>query len=207
MKLHHVLPAVFAITTLHAFAVQAADAPPGMTEKVRGTLVSGSAEAVTLRTASGEVLNARVTPATRINAVSAATFADIHPDSYIGTAAATQPDGTLQAIEVHIFAPSLRGSGDGHRPWQGSDGNQATMTNGTVGQLQGQDGRQLVVRYANGEQTVRVPAGVPVVRLDPGTPALLLPGAKAIVVAAPGEDGQPQAQSIAVGVGGLTPPM
>lgn len=206
MKLRPLLPAVlFVCTALLGSVAQAADAPPGMTEKVRGTLVSATPDALVLRTAEGQVLNARLLPTTRISAVSAASFADIHPDSYIGTAAALQPDGTLKALEVHIFAASLRGAGEGHRPWQGADGQAATMTNGTVGQLKG--GRQLVVRYANGEQTVEVPDGVPVVQLDPGTPALLVAGAKVIVFAVPGADGQAQVQSVSVGTHGLTPPM
>ena len=43
----------------------------------------------------------------------------------------TQPDGSQKALEVHIFAESMRGTGEGHRPWDGAPN--STMTNGTVG--------------------------------------------------------------------------
>ncbi|BFO11665.1 hypothetical protein GGER_41750 [Serratia rubidaea] len=46
--------------------------------------------------------------------VSKGSTADIKPDSFIGTAAVPQADGSLKALEVHVFAASLRGSGEGH---------------------------------------------------------------------------------------------
>ena len=73
----------------------------------------------------------------KILSVSRASLTDIKPDSFVGTAATPRPDGTLKALEVHIFAPSLRGSGEGFRPWQGAAGATGTMTNGTVGTTSG----------------------------------------------------------------------
>jgi hypothetical protein len=41
-----------------------------------------------------------------------------------------QPDGTQKAVEVHVFEESLRGTGEGHYPWDLMPN--STMTNGAV---------------------------------------------------------------------------
>ena len=38
-------------------------------------------------------------------------------------------DGTWKALEVHIFPESMRGTGEGHRPWEAP---RSSMTNATV---------------------------------------------------------------------------
>lgn len=184
-----------------------ADAPPGMTERVRGTLTAFDAHHVEMTTTTGQPLNIALTPKTAWRSVAIASPKDIAPDSYIGTAAVAQPDGTLKALEVHVFAPALRGSGAGHRPWEGADGNKATMTNGTVGTLKVADGQRLTVSYPEGEKTVVVPDGVPIVRIDPADATALKAGAHIIVTAAPDDQGSAVAQSVMVGKDGLVPPM
>ena len=59
-----------------------------------------------------------------------ASLADIKQGSYVGVTGMPQPDGSQKALEVHIFPEAMRGTGDGHRPWdlQAS----STMTNGNV---------------------------------------------------------------------------
>jgi len=184
-----------------------ADAPPGMTERVRGTLTAFDAHHVEMTTTTGQPLNIALTPKTAWRSVAVASPKDIAPDSYIGTAAVVQPDGTLKALEVHVFAPALRGSGAGHRPWEGADGNKATMTNGTVGTLKVADGQRLTVSYPEGEKTVVVPDGVPIVRIDPADATALKAGAHIIVTAVPDDKGGAVAQSVMVGKDGLVPPM
>jgi len=44
-----------------------------------------------------------------------------------------QPDGSLNAVEVHIFPESMRGTGEGHYPWDLRP--QSTMTNANVEQI------------------------------------------------------------------------
>lgn len=65
----------------------------------------------------GETLSVKLNDQTKVLSVSKATLDDIKPDSFIGTAAVPQPDGTLKALEVHVFAASLRGTGEGHSAW------------------------------------------------------------------------------------------
>ena len=45
--------------------------------------------------------------------VEKASLADIKDGEYIGSGAMPQPDGTQKAVEVHIFAESMRGTGEG----------------------------------------------------------------------------------------------
>jgi hypothetical protein len=82
----------------------------------------------------------------RITYVVAAKLGDIQPNSFIGTAAAPQPDVTLKALEMHVFPPNMRGGSEGFRPYDPDGG--STMTNGTVGNLVGTSGRIATVNTA-----------------------------------------------------------
>jgi len=156
-------------------------------------------------TASGEVRITLMEPLTVIG-VAAAHLADITPGSYVGTAARPQSDGTLRALEVHIFPETLRGTGEGHRPMDPPD---RTMTNATVQDVVRKvTGSLLTLKYKDGEVTVVVPPDAPVVRFVPGDRALLTPGAGVVIFrAVQAEDGSITASRINVGVGGIMPPM
>ncbi|RKP43757.1 DUF5666 domain-containing protein [Pararobbsia silviterrae] len=173
--------------------------------RIRGTLVAVSPTSVRVQPNMGEPLDVRLEQDTRIARVAQADLADIKAGSYVGTAAVPQDDGTLRALEVHVFDESLRGAGDGHRPWD--LGENGSMTNGTVGDLVVSQGRTITVRYRGGEQRIAVPAGVPVVRIAPGDRTLLVPGAHVMVFAHRGSDGALSAQTVSVGEHGLVPPM
>ncbi len=139
--------------------------------------------------------------------MSLAKLADIKPDSFIGTAATPQPDGTLKALEVHVFAASLRGSGEGNRPWEGADGKTGQMTNGTVGSLVGTHGTTMKVKYKDGEKTVVVPPDVPIVYMEPGDRGLLKAGTPVLVFPTKNADGSLTASTIVAGKDGTIPPM
>jgi hypothetical protein len=116
-----------------------------------------------------------------------------------------QPGGTLRALEVHVMPESMRGVGEGHRPFDLQP--QSTMTNGTVGTVTGNSDRTLTISYAGGEKTVAVAANTPVVTYEPGSPALLVPGAHIILFGNQAPDGKVTATRISVGKDGLVPPM
>ena len=73
-----------------------------------------------------------------------------------------------RALEVHVFPESMRGTGEGYRPFDLQP--QSTMTNGTVGALTGTIGRTLTITYQGGKQTIVVPPDTPVVTYEPGSP-------------------------------------
>ena len=108
------------------------------------------------------------------------------------------------AIAVTVFPEAMRGTGEGHRPFDFMP--QSTMTNATVADVTATpDGRKLQVRYKDGEKVIVVPQGVPVVTFRPADRSLLVPGAS-VSLSAQTIDGKPTAQRISVGRNGFNVP-
>ncbi|WP_434111188.1 hypothetical protein [Paraburkholderia caffeinilytica] len=198
-----VTPALVAATLFAAgSAVQAQTAMP---TGVRGTVTSFSGDLLKVHTRDGKDVDVKLSKDTPIRGVTIANVNDIKPDSYVGTAAIPQADGTLKALEVHVFPASMRGSGEGHRPWD--LGSNSTMTNGTVGSLVVSNGRTITVKYKDGEKKIVIPQDVPIVALESGDRSLLVPGAKVVLFAHKDTDGSMAANFISAGEHGVTPPM
>lgn len=187
--------------------VTAAAPASNVIKPTRGTIDAVNDSTLQLTTRQGEKLSVGLTDNTKVNGVSQAKMSDIKPDSFIGTAAVQQADGTLKALEVHVFAPALRGSGEGFNPFESADGSVNTMTNGTVGRLVNSNGRTMTVKYKDQEKTVIVPDDVPVVLIEPADRSLLKPGTKVVLFAIKDEKGQLTARAVSAGKDGLTPPM
>ena len=183
---------------------QAADAP-AQRVAVRGEITALDGDALKVHTIANEDVTVGLTKDTQVRGVTLATLSDIKPGSYIGTAAMPGPDGTLTAMEVHVFPPEMAGTGDGHRPFDLAQG--STMTNGRVGELKVANGRTLTLSYKGGEKKIVVPEGVPVVNLVPGDRSLLKPGVKVVLFAQQGADGKLTAAGISAGKDGVKPPM
>ncbi|WP_248767644.1 DUF5666 domain-containing protein [Pseudomonas sp. MWU12-2345] len=183
---------------------QAADAP-AQRVAVRGEITALDGDVLKVHTIANEDVTVGLTKDTQVRGVTLATLSDIKPGSYIGTAAMPGPDGTLTAMEVHVFPPEMAGTGDGHRPFDLAQG--STMTNGRVGELKVANGRTLTLSYKGGEKKIVVPEGVPVVNLVPGDRSLLKPGVKVVLFAQQGADGKLTAAGISAGKDGVKPPM
>jgi hypothetical protein len=173
--------------------------------RYRATIDSVDAKSVTLTTRAGQSLTMALASDTAILAIVPMKLEDIKPGSFVGSAAMPQPDGTQRALEVHVFPESMRGTGEGHRPFDLQPS--STMTNGTVGAVTGSVGRTLTVSYGDGAKTIVVPPDTPIVTYEPGSRALLVPGAHVIVMGFEGGEGQLSATRISVGKDGLVPPM
>ena len=174
--------------------------------RIRGTVESVDGTALHLKSATGEEIAITLSPGYTVTALVPAKLGEVKPGSFIGTAAMTQPDGTLVAREVHIFPESMRGAGEGFRPFD--LGPKSTMTNGTVGQeVTSTAGNTLTVAYKGGEKSIVVPPDVPVVTFAPGDRAMLAPGQHVIVQTQPGAGGALKADRVIVGKDGLVPPM
>ncbi|HDJ1440208.1 DUF5666 domain-containing protein [Serratia rubidaea] len=187
--------------------IAAAQMPGKVIAPLRGTIDQVSDSSLQLTDRKGEKVSVKLNDQTKVLSVSKGSTADIKPDSFIGTAAVPQADGSLKALEVHVFAASLRGSGEGHSPWQSADGKVDTMTNGTVGKLVNANGRTLTVNYNNQQKTVIVPDGTPIVTLDPGDRSLLKPGTHIVLFSAADDKGERVATRISAGKDGTVPPM
>ena len=195
------------ISALLLSAGAVAAQPDNVIRPIRGVIDSVNGNEVAITTRQGEKLEVALTDKTKVNSVSKANISDIKPDSFIGTAAVQQADGSLKALEVHVFSPDLRGSGEGFNPFESADGNVNTMTNGTVGKLVNSNGRTMTVKVKDQEKTVIVPDDVPVVLITPGMRNLLQPGTKVVLHAVKDDKGHVVARGISAGKDGLTPPM
>ncbi|WP_416195046.1 DUF5666 domain-containing protein [Pseudomonas sp. MH10] len=196
---------IVAATLMTAGFVQAQDAVPAPRIGVRGAITALDGDAMKVHTTRGEDLVINLTKDTQVRGVTLAKISDIKPGSYVGTAAVPLPDGTLKALEVHVFPPSMAGTGDGHRAFDLTK--DSTMTNGSVGDLVTSNGRTMTVKYKGGEKTVVVPDDVPIVNLVPGDRSLLKPGVKIVLFAQKAADNSMTALSVSAGENGITPPM
>jgi hypothetical protein len=193
--------ALAAIGVLLAAGTASAQAPP----RTRGTITAVNGDRIEVKTRQGATLSVTLAAESKVLGVTHAALSDIKPNSFIGTATAPQPDGTLRALEVTVFPEALRGTGEGHYDWD--LGQSSTMTNGAVGALVGSTGRTMTVTYKGGEKQVVVPADVPVVDIEPGTRALLTPGTRVVVFGPKGADGNVAGKLVIAGENGVVPPM
>jgi hypothetical protein len=200
MNISRILAAAAFVSAIAVTAV-----PAQQTQRLRGTIEKVDGNPLVIKSAGGEVALTLADNALVVGVVKAG-IEDIKEGSYIGSGALPQPDGTQKAVEVHIFAESQRGTGDGHRSnWDGAPG--GTMTNGAVGQtVSSVDGPVVTVKYKDGEKKVIVGPNTPIVRYEVGDRSELKPGAAISVAAAMKKpDGTFTAARINVGRGGLVP--
>src|SRR5213078_3291437 len=144
-----------------------ASAQPAPTVRVKGTIEKVDGNVLTLKTADGQA-KLTLTGEARVVAVVKASMADIKENTFLGSAAMPQPDGTQKALEVHIFPEQMRGTGEGHRPY--APVANSTMTNGSASGMTvaGVDGSTMVVKYKDGEKKIVVPPNVPILRYEIG---------------------------------------
>jgi len=175
-------------------------------ERLRGTIEKIDGTTLTIHTRDGATATLTLDDSGTTTVVLAASRADIKDNSFIGTAAMPDKDGILHAQEVVIFPESLRGTGEGFRPWDLTPG--STMTNATVGNVSGANGDTLSLKYKGGEKKLVIPADVPIVTLAQGALSDAKPGVGIIVPMAEKQtDGTYHAKRVVVGKDGVNPPM
>ena len=174
------------------------------TMRIRGTVEKVDGNTVVVKATDGASVTLTLTDKAVIVGVVKASLAEIKEGSYVGSAAMPQADGSQKALEVHIFAESQRGTGEGHRLFTVPN---STMTNGTVGAtVTATDGHTLTVKYAGGEKKIVVPPDVPVVRYEIGDRGELKPGVHITALnAVKKADGSIEAPRLNVGRAGLVP--
>jgi hypothetical protein len=184
-------------------AVAGAQTPP---VRVRGAVESLDGTLLTVKSRDGATLQIKLADNYSVNAVVPIDIAAIKPGSFIGTAAMKGADGNLVALEVLVFPEAMRGTGEGHYPWDLQP--ESTMTNATVATLaETPKGREMTLTFKGETNKVVVPAGVPIVTFEPGDRAMLKPGAKLFAITQKQADGTLTAARVNVGKDGFTPPM
>ena len=204
--------ALLAAFLVHVSPGAAQDKPHG----IRGTLVEVDDRLLTVMNDDEETFEVVLTGDTGLFAVTPAKWSDLRPGQFIGITS-VESGSQRVALEVHIFAEDLRGTGEGHYPWDLTE-QPNMMTNATVAEVEEVSAaeRQLRLTYregegadaAQGEQVITVPDFVEVVHLakseDPG---LFEAGRGVFALVRDSEQGPPAAVAVAVGVGGAIPPM
>jgi hypothetical protein len=175
--------------------------------RVRGAIEKVEGNVLTVKTREGPVVAIKLAENFAVGGLVSAKFEDIKQNTYVGIAGLPLPDGKVRALEVLIFPEAMRGTAEGHFPWDLVP--ESTMTNAAVTESVARtEGNTLVLKYKDGEKTIVVPADAPIVRAVPTEKSELKPGAKIFIAAAVrGADGTLSAQRVTVGLNGLTPPM
>jgi hypothetical protein len=177
------------------------------TVRVRGAIDRVEGPIYVVKSRDGAELKVSLADNGIVVAIVKASLSDIKPGLFVGSTGMPQPDGSQKAIEVHIFPEAMRGTGEGHYPWDLQA--DSMMTNANVEEsVTGVDGQTLTLKYKTGEKKIVVTPQTAIVTYSPGDRNDLKPGTKIFIAAAKKQaDGTLQAARINYGKDGLTPPM
>src|SRR5713101_6359827 len=176
--------------------------------RVRGTVEAVDGAVLTVKSRDGQTsYKVKLTDSAAVRGIIKAAFSDIKANSFIGVTGMPQADGSQKAVEIHIFPEPMRGTGEGHRPWDLVPN--STMTNATVAQMvKGVAGDEITLKYKEGEKKIVVVPETVIVTYVPGDKSELKPGSKIFIAAAnKKDDGTLEAAAVSVGRDGITAPM
>ena len=178
----------------------------GTRVRVAGTVDKLDGNKLTVDTKGSQPVTVVLADNAAVFGVEKRTVADIKPGDYLASGGVKGTDGKIHAVEVRIFPESLRGTGEGQRPWDARpDG---VMTNATVGTVsQSPEGGVIHVKYKEGESEFTVGSEVPVLAYVAGDRALLMPGAAVFTIAEKKPDGTLMTGRVTAEKNGVKPPM
>lgn len=206
MTIRLILTAFSAVAVVSILGV--AEVHPAQAEEVRlrGKVVSLNESTLRVTTREGTDAAVALKPGWKVTGVASVSLADIKPGDFVGIASLPKSSGGDGAIEVLVFPPALKGTGEGSYPWDLKP--HSRMTNATVlNAVKDVDGRTLTLVYKGGEKTISVAEGVPIVTFAPATEADLKPGAAVFIPAERSSDGAIASKFVVVGANGIAPPM
>lgn len=186
-------------------AAPAAAAPMPLT-RVRGTIAKVTGHELVVHARNGSTVNLTLTDPLTVTTLKRLPLSAIKHNAFVGIASRNGANGTAQALEVLVFPPAMRGTGEGHYPWDLEPG--SMMTNAPVtGIVKAGAGRILTLTYKGGTFTVHVPRHTAIVTFAPATRADLKPGRKVFIIAHKDASGNLAAPRVTVGTHGVNPPM
>jgi hypothetical protein len=197
------------LTTILSVAVLS---PPASAEDkkappvhVRGSIVAYTGSNLKVKTREGETVDVALADDWKVAGVAKAQVADIKPGDFVGIASLPKADGGDGALEVLIFPPAMKGTGEGSYGWDLKP--DSSMTNATVADaVKDVDGRTVTVNYHGKEKKIAIPDGTPVVTIAAAAKDDLVPGAVVFITAEKAATG-PIAHQVVVGKNGVVPPM
>src|SRR5579863_473122 len=108
---------------LAAFAVVAASALSAIAQqsptpsRVRGTIETADGDVLAVKSRSGEDYKLHMPDDMKLVGIAKISLSDIKVGSFVGATTVPGPDGSNNAIEVHVFPENMRGTGEGSRPF------------------------------------------------------------------------------------------
>ncbi len=177
--------------------------------RIRARIIAFDGKTLTLQpdgtSADADWLRVGILPNTRYVSTAAAKLSAIRPGDFAGAAVIADPDGKLQAQEVHVYPGPLRGAGEGRFPEgvpgriringavaAAADGSLTLHYRGAAMNKEICEGRAAVPirpQACTGDAVIAIADGVPVTALTPGDKSLLTPGAMAVVSVVTSPDG------------------
>lgn len=199
-----VLLAASALTLPGAAGLAHADT--GGILNVRGKIASVKGSTLKVTTHEGKTVEVALVEGVRIAGLARAAIGDIKPGDFVGIASLPRTEGGDGALEVLIFPPAMKGTGEGSYGWDLKPN--SSMTNATVANaVKGVDGHSVTVSYHGKEKKFAIPDGTPVVTLAPASSKNLVAGASVFIPAMKDAKGALLARQVVVGTNGIVPPM
>ena len=180
--------------------------PTAAPTRVRGTVEKLDGQTLAIKTREGPVTTIALAPNFTVNGVVKKELSDIKEGDYVGVASLKGTDGKLHALEVLIFPEAMRGTGEGHSPWDLQP--ESLMTNAAVaGVAAAPTGRTLKLAHKGQETEIVVGPEAPIVTFQPADASLLKPGAAVFLTAQKQPDGTLTAARVTAEKDGVKPPM
>ena len=172
------------------------------TTRVVGTIERVDGSTLVVNTGQAE-RTISLPEATTVFAMVKASVADVKPGTFVGVGASPQADDSQHAIRVMIFPESMRGLGEGHRPW---DRPGTTMTNATVDTaVTGVEGPIATVKYKGGEKKIVMRPDTVFLTYVQADKSELKPGSRVAVTGVARSAGAIEARRVVVGRDGVIP--
>ena len=174
--------------------------------RVAGTVGKLDGDRLTVNVADGRTQTVMLPADAKIYGVEKRRLSDIKPGDFVASGGVRGTDGQIHAVELRIFPESMRGIGEGQRPWDVRP--EGVMTNATVGTVsQMTNGGIVHVSYKGGESEYIVGPGVPVLAYVWADRTLLKTGATVVTIAVKQPDGTLLTRRVTAEKDGMKPLM
>ncbi|NTJ63017.1 hypothetical protein G6M50_15810 [Agrobacterium rhizogenes] len=204
MDRKRLIAAALTLSAAMLATLQSADAAERV--RVRGTVESLDGDTLKVKSRDGKDVTVALKSGWNVGGIVKAAVSDIKPGDFVGIASQPTDSGINGAIEVVIFPASMKGTGEGDRPWDSKPN--SSMTNATVANaVTSVSGPTLTLTYKGGERKIKIPDGTPVVTLTSATKADLKHGAGVFITGEQTGETTVSADRVAVGLNGTVPPM
>ena len=160
---------------------------------------------LSVRTDTGQVLHALVNPRTKFALLKPADFTDVQEGVYIASTGHDKGNDTLEATDLRIVDETLRGVGEGIRPFRGgADG--ASSMNAKVVAVSTSDGApEINVRVRGRDMKVVLADKAPILFQSVGDATALKPGVPVSLFTVRSRLGTTDAIRINIGLNGVVP--